>query len=134
MRFHKEDKNLQGLADLFGHIGMVHGVNVYAVRIMGLQILNLPYGVINAGFSHIIRRILISGQQVGHGFGDAGSGEIDSGADHLCAGDGHDTRLHRYMDTGLFTHFQKPIENIVVEEQLADEKIRALAHLMFEKE
>ena len=62
------------------YFGFVHRVDMDTVRMMGFQIQNLFYGIINAGFSHICRIIPIGGYDIGQLFGNGGTGQGNGGS------------------------------------------------------
>ena len=77
--------------DLPGNLRLVHSINMDAVHMMGLQVKNLFYCVIDTGFPHFRRIVSIGGDEIRQLLGDGGAGKGNRGSQLFGRGDGHDT-------------------------------------------
>ena len=120
------------LQDAFRHVGLVHRVDVHVCNTVGVQVDNLVGGVDDA-------RLL-------HGFGVAtelvderlealrheGARKLD-GAFHLVrVRDGHDAGEHRAVHARVAQLVEEAEEQVVVEDHLRGEEVRARVHLFLE--
>ena len=89
---------------------------------MGLQVKNLFYCVIYAGFPHFRRIVSVGGDEIRQLLGDGGAGKGNRGSQLFGRGDGHDTGADGEAYARTARLVQKFIIHLVVEKELCNQK------------
>ena len=115
-----------------GHVGLVHRVNVYVRDAVGVEVDNLVGRVDDARLLHGLGIAAELVDQRLEALRHEGARKLD-GAFHLVrVRDGHDAGEHGAVHARVAQLVEKTEEQVVVEDHLRGEKVRARVHLFLE--